>query len=133
MESESGVSALHWRERLRKVIFEADTPGGRAFDVVLIISILASVAAVMIESIGPVREAHGRALVAVEWFFTILFTIEYALRLICVGRPARYATSFFGLVDLCAVLPTYLSLLVPGTHYMIVIRIREHNLRGLSP
>jgi len=81
------------------------------------------VAAVMIESIAPARQAHGRALVAVEWFFTILFTVEYLLRLICVRRPGRYATSFFGLVDLCAVLPTYLSLLAPGTHYLIVVRI----------
>ena len=112
-----------WRQKLFEVIFEADTPGGRAFDVGLIICILASVTVVMLDSVGPVRERFGGWLQGAEWFFTILFTIEYIFRLACVGRPIRYAASFFGLVDLLAILPTYVSLLVPGTRYFLVVRI----------
>ena len=113
----------NWRHRLHEVIFEADTPAGKAFDVLLIVSILASVAAVMAESVQSLRDAYGPLLVGIEWFFTLLFTAEYLLRLASVRRPVRYATSFFGVVDLLAILPTYLSLLVAGTHYLLVIRI----------
>lgn len=112
-----------WRARAHEIIFEADTPGGKAFDVALIASIGVSVAAVMLDSVAAIHEAYGKELYAVEWFFTILFTIEYVLRLACVGRPARYATSFFGVVDLLAVIPTYLSLIVPGTQYLLVVRV----------
>ena len=112
-----------WRGRLHEIIFEADTPGGKLFDLVLIAAILASVAVVMLDSVGVVSEEHGRILYGIEWVFTILFTIEYMLRLLCVGRPIRYATSFFGIIDLLAILPTYLSLFLPGSQYLIVIRI----------
>jgi voltage-gated potassium channel len=112
-----------WRAKLHEVIFEADTPAGKTFDIVLIICILASVVAVMLESVAPIRARHGRLLNDIEWFFTILFTIEYLLRLICIGRPWKYATSFFGIVDLLAVLPTYLDVLIPGTGYLFVFRI----------
>ena len=112
-----------WRARLHEVIFEADTPAGKTFDLVLIICILASVVAVMLESVAPIREQYGRYLYAAEWFFTIIFTIEYVLRLICIGRPLKYATSFFGIVDLLAVIPTYLDLLLPGSRFLLVIRI----------
>ena len=105
------------------MIFEADTPAGRAFDVLLIVSILASVTAVMLDSIGPVRSVHGRLLNGVEWCFTLMFTLEYLLRLACVGRPLKYALSFYGIVDLLAIIPTYLSLVLPGSHYLLVIRI----------
>jgi voltage-gated potassium channel len=108
---------------LHEVIFEADTPAGKAFDVLLIVSILASVAAVMFDSIGAVRLQYGRQLYLVEWFFTLLFTVEYLLRLSCVGRPLKYAVSFYGIVDLLAIIPTYLSLVLPGTQYLLVIRI----------
>ncbi|MBD3220608.1 ion transporter [bacterium] len=111
------------RARLHEVIFEADTRAGRWFDLMLIWSILISVAAVMLDSVRPVRDAYGPWLTRIEWVFTILFTVEYLLRLTCIGRPLRYATSFFGVVDLLAILPTYLSLLFPGTHYLLVIRI----------
>lgn len=111
------------RERWRRIIFEAETPAGRAFDVVLILAILASVIAVMLMSVRELRAAHGPALVAAEWFFTIAFTVEYAARLWTVKSPLRYALSFFGLVDLLAILPTYLSLLVPGTEYFLVVRM----------
>jgi voltage-gated potassium channel len=117
------VPRARWRRRLHEIIFEADTPAGKAFDVVLIVSILVSVAAVMLESVAGIRATHGRLLFGIEWFFTLLFTAEYGLRLVSVGRPMRYATSFFGLVDLMAVLPTYASLLIPGSQYLLSIRI----------
>jgi voltage-gated potassium channel len=111
------------RERIRIIIFEAETPAGRAFDLALLLAIIASVLAVCLESVTAIREQAGGGLVALEWFFTVAFTIEYGLRLYCVDGPARYARSFFGIVDLLAVLPTYLSLLVPGTQGLTVIRV----------
>lgn len=112
-----------WRYRLYVVIFESDTGWGRAFDVALIGVILLSVVAVMLESVAPIRAEHGRLLYAAEWGFTALFTVEYVLRLVCVGRPARYAFSFFGLVDLLAVVPTYFSVLIPDAQFLLVIRL----------
>ncbi|MDK2848244.1 MAG: voltage-gated potassium channel [Desulfuromonadales bacterium] len=117
------LSRARWRAVLHEVIFEADTPAGKAFDVLLIVSILASVAAVMLDSMGAVRLQYGRQLYLIEWFFTLLFTVEYFLRLSCVGRPLKYAISFYGIVDLLAIIPTYLSLVLPGTQYLLVIRI----------
>ncbi len=116
------ASAAHWRVRLHEVIFEADTPAGKAFDVALLIAILLSVFAVLLESVAGIRLHYGRELRLLEWVFTILFTLEYLLRLLCVGRPAAYARSFFGVVDLLAILPSYLSLVVAGTQSLIVIR-----------
>lgn len=110
------------QEWLHEVIFEADTPTGKAFDVALIIAILMSVAIVMVDSVASLHDAHGRWLYMLEWFFTILFTVEYILRLYCVARPLKYALSFYGIVDLLSILPTYLSLLLPGTQYLLVIR-----------
>ena len=110
------------RERLHEIIFEAETPVGKAFDVALLIAIVLSVIAVCLETVAGVETVWGSELRAVEWLFTILFTIEYVLRLICVGKPWRYATSFFGVVDLLAIVPTYLSLVFAGTQSLIVIR-----------
>ena len=112
-----------WRIRLHRIIFEADTPAGKAFDVALIWSIILSVTAVTLESVGSIRAIYGDELYAMEWFFTILFTIEYGLRLVSVQRAWRYATSFFGIVDLLAVVPTYVSAFVPGSQYLLSIRI----------
>jgi len=111
-----------WREKLHEVIFEADTPAGKLFDVVLLVSISLSVLAVILESVPQIASRHGGALVAIEWFFTILFTVEYVLRLICVRRPLGYATSFFGVVDLLSVIPTYLSLIFPAGRAFSVVR-----------
>ncbi len=111
-----------WRERLRVIIFEADTPAGKAFDVSLLVAILASVLAVMLDSVTSIRSEYGRALDVTEWIFTLLFTVEYVLRLVCVPIPLHYARSFFGVVDLLAILPTYLSLLLPGAEHLLVIR-----------
>ncbi|UCE47085.1 MAG: ion transporter, partial [Phycisphaerales bacterium] len=112
-----------WRQVLFEVIFEADTPAGKWFDIVLIICILLSVATVMLDSVGEIAAEYGPLLQGIEWFFTILFTVEYVLRLLCVGKPVRYAVSFFGVVDLLAILPTYISLLVPSSRYLSVVRI----------
>lgn len=112
-----------WRKVLHEVIFEADTPAGKWFDVILIISIILSVIVVMLDSIASIRSVHGNILYSIEWFFTILFTIEYIFRLISVGKLIRYATSFFGIIDLLAILPTYLRLVFPGSHYLAVIRV----------
>ncbi|HEY0730727.1 MAG TPA: ion transporter, partial [Pyrinomonadaceae bacterium] len=111
------------RARLHEVIFESDTRAGRFFDLTLIWLILLSVATVILESVREVREQYGAPLYALEWVFTLLFTIEYGLRLLSVRRPLRYATSFFGIVDLLAIVPTYLSVFVPGSQYLLVIRI----------
>ena len=111
------------RQRLHEIIFEADTPWGRFFDVALIGAILISVGLVMLDSVSSIQASWGNFLYAAEWLFTLLFTIEYALRLYCVNRPLKYATSFFGVVDLLAILPTYFSMLLPGSQYLLVIRI----------
>ena len=112
-----------WRQNVHEIVFESETRAGRAFDVTVIILILLSVAAVVLESVPGVRDVLGPELLIAEWFFTILFTFEYILRLLSVKRPIRYALSFYGLVDLLAVLPTYLSLFIPGTQYFLTIRI----------
>jgi voltage-gated potassium channel len=112
-----------WRRRLHEIIFEADTPAGRLFDIALIASILCSVLAVMLDSVSGIRAVYGEQLYALEWFFTLLFTVEYLLRLLCIGRPLKYATSFFGLVDLLSIVPTYVSLMIPGSQYLLTIRI----------
>ncbi len=111
-----------WRTYLHEVIFEADTPAGKTFDVILLISILLSVFAVLLESVNEIRIEHYFLLRSAEWVFTGLFTVEYLLRLFCVRRPLKYAFSFFGIVDLLAILPTYLSLFFVGTQALIVIR-----------
>ncbi len=115
-------AAKRWRKRLHEIIFEAETPGGKAFDIALLLAILLSVTAVLLESVAGIRARHGAELRTVEWFFTVLFTIEYVLRLVCVGKPLRYALSFFGIVDFLAIVPTYLSVLLPGAQSLIVIR-----------
>ena len=111
-----------WRLRLHEVIFESDTAAGRAFDVALLVAIVTSVFAVVLESVADIRRAYGPILKAVEWTLTIAFTLEYGLRLMAVQRPWRYATSFFGVVDLLSIVPTYLALVVPETQSFMVIR-----------
>jgi voltage-gated potassium channel len=110
------------REIVRVVIFEAESPAGRAFDVTLLVTIVASVVAVMLESVSAVRQVFGPELRVAEWGFTLAFTVEYALRLWSVPQPLRYARSFFGVVDLLAILPTYLSVLIPGAQSLLVVR-----------
>ncbi len=112
-----------WQRRINEIMFGGETPAARWFDVLLIISIISSVLVVMLDSVENIRIQHGPLLYAMEWFFTIMFSIEYLLRMTCVSRPVKYATSFYGVVDLLAVVPTYLSVLLPGSQYLLVIRI----------
>ncbi|HEX5704606.1 MAG TPA: ion transporter [Pyrinomonadaceae bacterium] len=111
------------RARLHEIVFESETRAGRLFDLALIWLILLSVATVILESVRSVRVQYGDLLYTLEWVFTLLFTVEYVLRLLSVRRPLRYATSFFGVVDLLAIIPTYLSIFIPGSQYLLVIRI----------
>ncbi len=110
------------RERLHEIIFGADTPLGKAFDVGLLMLIIASVLAVILESVSWISEDYGPVLRAFEWVVTLSFLGEYILRLYCVDKPWRYARSFYGIVDLLAILPTFLSLLFPGAQSLLVIR-----------
>ena len=111
-----------WRDRAHEVIFEADTTAGRTFDMVLLWVIVLSVLAVVLESVTSIQAQHGGLLRGAEWGFTLLFTAEYVLRLLCVRRPLRYALSFFGIIDVLAIVPTYVSFLIPGAQTLLVIR-----------
>jgi voltage-gated potassium channel len=112
------------RSRLHEVIFEHHTRAGRLFDLILLVAISLSVLAVMLESVAEIRAEHGPLLLRIEWVFTILFTIEYVLRLASVRRPTRYARSFYGVVDLVSIIPTYLTLLpLPAdAHALLLVR-----------
>ncbi len=112
-----------WRGLLYDIIFETDTRGAKAFDIVLIMAILASVLVVMLDSVESIAAVYHQPLYVAEWILTILFTLEYAGRLASVESKRRYALSFFGIIDLLAIIPTYLSLLLPGTHFLAIIRV----------
>ena len=111
------------RDKLHEVIFEADTPGGKLFDVTLLIAIGASVITVLAESVHEYRTEYGRAFRTAELSFTGLFAVEYALRLVAVQRPLAYALSFFGVVDLLSIVPTFLESFVPGATHLRAIRV----------
>lgn len=111
------------KDSVRIVIFEADTPAGKAFDVALIVTILLSVGAVMLDSVPSIHERYGDWLYMLEWGFTIVFTIEYGLRLWCIQNTWLYARSFYGIIDLLGIIPTYLSLWLAGSQYLLVIRV----------
>ncbi len=112
-----------WRLKAYAVIFESDTRAGRLFDQALFVAILASAAVVVADSVQPLAARFGAAFDVLEWAFTILFTVEYVLRLACVERPLRYARSFFGVVDLLSIVPTYFAVLFPGLHVLIDVRV----------
>ena len=117
------ANASSARQKTYEIIFGHETWAGRTFDVLLLAAILASVSVIMMESVASIRGEYGGLLRGAEWFFTVLFTVEYVTRLWCVGRPGAYARSFLGVIDLLAVLPTYLSVLVPGGQVLTVVRI----------
>ena len=121
--SDPSLGLSGWRARLYTIIFEADTRAGKHFDQALIAAILLSVGVVVLDSVDAIHQRHGAWLWVLEWLFTGLFTLEYALRLACVPRPLVYARSFFGLIDLLAIVPTYLALLAPGAHLLVDVRI----------
>lgn len=124
MKIERTSSTIHrWRSLLHEVIFEAETSAGKTFDVALIWAIMFSIMVVLLESVAQIRIRYGLFLYLLEWFFTFLFTLEYGLRLFSVSKPWRYAVSFFGIVDLLAIIPTYVSVVLPGAHYLLVIRV----------
>lgn len=110
------------KEKLYEIIFEAETREGKLFDVVLLWVILLSIATVVLESVSELRAKFHAIFIVVEWVFTVVFTIEYGLRLWVTSRPLKYATSYLGIIDLAALLPSYLSLLLIGSQYFIVIR-----------
>ncbi len=111
-----------WQDKVHEVIFEADTFAGKLFDVALLIAIIASVLAVMLESVESIYNRHGPILRVIEWGFTVIFTLEYVARIISVRKPRKYILSFYGIIDLLSVIPTYLSLIIVGPQYFAVIR-----------
>lgn len=111
------------KAQLNIIIFGSDTPAGKWFDIGLIVTIVFSVFIVMLDSVQSIRSVYGNALNMAEWVVTILFTIEFMLRLYCAPKPLKYTVSFFGIVDILSILPTYISLFVPGTHYLTVVRV----------
>jgi len=124
MTNRSSVTPpARWQRRLHEIVFESDTLAGKAFDLGVLLCIGASVLIIILDSVPRIRAEYGPTLTLLEWGFTVLFTIEYSLRLVSVSHPRRYAMSFFGIVDLISILPSYLSLLFPGTQYLLVIRI----------
>ncbi len=121
-ENDNTAKRSPLQERLHEIIFEADTPAGKLFDVVLLVAIVVSVIAVMLETVSPFNERYRFWLDLTEWTLTVLFTLEYLARMYAVTHPRRYLTSFYGIIDLLAILPTYLSVLIPGTESFLVIR-----------
>lgn len=111
------------RTRLFHIIFESDTPGAKAFDIALIVAILLSVAVILLGSIESYAERYGTLFFYLEWTFTLLFSLELILRIYCLERPTLYLKSFYGIVDLIAVLPPWLVLFVPGAHGLVIVRL----------
>ena len=112
-----------WKERLHEIVFEVDTPAGKSFDVALIGAICASVAVVVLSTLpSAADEPYRTVFLTLEWVFTALFTAEYLLRLLIVRHPWRYATSFFGIIDLLSILPAFIGLIVPGGERLLVVR-----------
>src|SRR3954465_8902227 len=112
-----------WKHRLYLIIFESGTRGGRIFDIALLIAIGLSVTVVMLGRVQSIREACPVLIHSLEWTFTILFTVEYVARLLCVRRPLRYVWSLYGIIDLFAFLPSYINLVVPTAKYLLTIRV----------
>lgn len=113
---------LSWQSRLHEVIYESNTRAGKVFDISLLVFIITSIIVVMLDSIASVHQEYGDVFYVLEWFFTIIFTIEYILRLICLKKPLLYITSFLGIVDLLAILPSYFSIFFIGAHSLLVFR-----------
>lgn len=111
-----------WRHHVHEIIFEADTRAGKIFDISLLLLIVLSIIVVMLESIAPINAVYGTLFKQLEWIFTILFTLEYGLRIISVYRPSRYILSFFGIIDLLSILPSYLELVFGGMSYLMAVR-----------
>ena len=111
------------RRRIHDIIFEAETKAGKRFDVILLVIILLSVVGVMLESVKSIENEYGHIILFFEWVFTILFTIEYILRIYSINKPWKYILSFMGIVDLLAILPTYLMFIYPPIHFLVDVRV----------
>jgi len=118
----SHTKKSNWKSKLHEIIYEADTPAGKLFDVVLLIFILASIILVMLESVKSIDAKYHDLLNIGEWIVTILFTIEYIARIVSVKKPLKYITSFYGVIDLLSTIPKYLSLIFIGTHALVALR-----------
>lgn len=116
------TSTTSWRYKLHEVIYEADTKAGKLFDVVLLIAILASIVFVMLESVDSIQKEHGQLLNVAEWVITILFSVEYLLRIISIKKPLKYIFSFYGVIDFLSTIPKYLSMFLVGSHNLAALR-----------
>ena len=112
----------NWKNKLHEIIYEADTPAGKLFDIVLLILILASIIVVMLESVGHINQDYSQLLNISEWIITILFTVEYIARIISIKKPSEYIFSFYGVIDLLSTIPKYLALIFAGTHALVALR-----------
>ncbi|MCG8184056.1 ion transporter [Tenacibaculum piscium] len=112
----------NWKEKLHEIIYEADTPAGKLFDIILLIAILASILLVMLESVESINSKHGTLLNISEWIITILFSVEYIIRVISIKKPAKYIFSFYGVIDLLSTIPKYLAIFFTGTHSLVALR-----------
>jgi len=115
-------SNSNWKDKLHEIIYEADTPSGKLFDIILLIAILASIILVMLESIKSFDDKYHTFLNISEWVITILFSIEYIARIISVRKPLKYILSFYGIIDLLSTLPKYISLFLAGSHALVALR-----------
>lgn len=122
MKNSGKLDTRSTRLKIYETIFESDTPAGKFFDIALFIVIILSILTVLLESMQPLRSGYLKVFRIVEWVFTILFTIEYALRLYSISKPLKYALSFYGIIDLLALIPTYLTVVMAGAHSLLVIR-----------
>ena len=122
-QSNRALNGRPWRGQLYDILFETDLLAARVFDAALIVTILASVLVVMLDSVESIVGRQNATLEVLEWIFTVLFTVEYAARLASVQSKRRYALSFFGIIDLLSIIPTYLSVLLPGTQFLAIIRV----------
>lgn len=113
---------MNWREKLHEVIYEADTPAGKWFDIILIIVIILSLILVMLDSVSSIHDANVEFFLMAEWIVTILFSIEYILRIVCTNKPIKYIFSFYGIVDLLSTMPLYLSLVLVGNSPLMTLR-----------
>ena len=126
-----------WQYKLHSIIYEADTPAGKLFDVLLLIAILLSVLFVALESVAYIEDKYQIFFENAEWVFTIIFSIEYFIRIVCVRRPLSYIFSFYGIIDLISVLPKYLSILTIGNHNLLALKtfrlLRVFRILKLTP
>ncbi len=120
---EEAINKDSWRSKIFKIIYHADTPAGKWFDIILIVFIFLSVLTIILDSVNDLHIAYESFFYRLEWFFTIVFTLEYILRLVSIRNPVKYAFSFFGIVDILSILPTYISLFFVGAQTLLVIRI----------